>query len=263
MRAQSQSVAQQPGQRFQFEGVLPIRAGCPGCFTARLAPQPSTRYGQAVPDWTDELEVFCADIGSIARGKFAWARRLDAADDEEVHVASSIDSLATAVNYRLNLGQPVALGFEMPLFAPVPVDSNQLGKARPADVGAPAWCSGIGANVLATGLVQVAWLLEHLRRQVPDVPVSFRWDHFAEQQSGLLLWEAFVTAEAKGQTHEEDAKIGVEAFCAQLPKPGDAEADQTERPVSFIGALALWAGWDVDPLALRSACVLIRAQPPV
>jgi hypothetical protein len=215
-----------------------------------------------MPDWTDELEVFCADIGSIARGKFAWARRLDAADDEEVHVTSSIDSLATAVAYRMKHGYPVALGFEMPLFAPVPVQSDQLGKARPADVGAPAWCSGIGANVLATGLVQVAWVLEHLRHHVPDVPVSFRWEHFEKHQSGLLLWETFVTAGAKGETHEDDAKIGVEAFCAQLPAPGDPEADHTERPVSFVAALALWAGWDVDPGALRSACVLIRAQPP-
>lgn len=47
-----------------------------------------------VPDWTDDLEVFCADIGSIARNKFAWARRLQAADDEEVHAPASIDSLA-------------------------------------------------------------------------------------------------------------------------------------------------------------------------
>ena len=219
-------------------------------------------YGATMPDWTEDLEVFCADIGSLAKRKFAWARRLQAAEGEEVHAPGSIDSLATAVAYRLSQDQPVALGFEMPLFAPVPVESSGLGRARPSDKNAPAWSSSTGASVLATGLVQVAWLLKRLHEAVPQVPIHFRWEPFEESKAGLLLWEAFVTSDAKGGTDEEDAAIGVEAFCAQLPEPGDADADETERPISFVPALALWAGWDVGPEALRHACVLVRAQAP-
>jgi hypothetical protein len=229
---------------------------------AQSSPVARNRWYRPAMPWTDDLEVFCADIGSLAKGKFAWACRLPAAADEEVHAPASIDSLVTAVTYRLERGTPVALGFEMPLFAPVPLESGDLGKARPSDKDAPAWCSGIGASVLATGLVQVAWLLRRLHERVAAVPVHFRWDRFADRQSGLLLWEAFVTAGAKGETDEEDAAIGVEAFCAQLPTPGDADADETERPISFIAALAQWAGWDVDRDDFRSACVLVRAKAP-
>ena len=75
----------------------------------------------------------------------------------------------------------------------------------------------------------------------------------------MLLWEAFVTREAKGATDEEDAAIGVNAFCAQLPNPGDANAKETEQPLSLTAAAAMWARWHVPADALRSACVLVRA----
>ena len=86
-----------------------------------------------------------------------------------------------------------------------------------------------------------------------------RWETFETERQGLLLWEAFVTKQAKGDTHEEDAAIGVAAFCAQLPTPGDANADDTLRPLSLVAAAATWAGWDLPPDALRQACVLVRA----
>ena len=65
----------------------------------------------------------------------------------------------------------MALAFEMPLLAPVPVESSELAKAA-LRKGAPAWCSGPGASVLATGLVQVAWILERLHQPFPDAPVA-------------------------------------------------------------------------------------------
>lgn len=210
-------------------------------------------------DWTDSLQVFCADIGSIARGKFAWARRHPGEQDEEVHVPASIESLAGAVVYHLTRERPVALGFEMPLFIPVPAATQQLGKARPCDTNAPAWSSSVGASVLATGMPQIAWILRHVREHTPEATVHLDWESFAEAQHGLLLWEAFVTRDAKGATDEEDATIGVNAFCDQLPTPGDANADETEHPLSLVAAAAMWAGCDVPADALRSACVLVRA----
>ena len=64
--------------------------------------------------WPDDLQVFCADIGSIARDSFAWARRIPAADQDEVHQPESIEALAVAVVEALQNGEPVALGFEAP-----------------------------------------------------------------------------------------------------------------------------------------------------
>jgi hypothetical protein len=210
-------------------------------------------------DWSNSLQVFCADIGSIARNKFAWARRLPGEADEEVHAPASIESLAGAIVYHLERERPVALGLEMPLFVPVPAASQQLGKARPCDTNAPAWSSSVGASVLATGLPQVAWMLRHVREHLPKARLHFQWEPFAETQQGMLLWEAFVTREAKGATDEEDAAIGVNAFCAKLPNPGDANAKETEQPLSLAAAAAMWARWHVPADALRSACVLVRA----
>jgi hypothetical protein len=210
-------------------------------------------------DWPDSLQVFCADIGSIARGKFAWARRHPGEPDEEVHVPASIESLAGAVVYHLTRERPVALGLEMPLFVPVPSATQQLGKARPCDTNAPAWSSSVGASVLATGMPQIAWVLRYVREHAPEAAVHLDWESFAEAQQGLLLWEAFVTRDAKGATDEEDATIGLNAFCGQLPTPGDANANETEHPLSLVAAAAMWAGWDVPADGLRSACVLVRA----
>ena len=160
-------------------------------------------------DWLDSLEVFCADIGSIDRGSFAWARRHPAGDAEEGHSPGSIEGLATAVEYQLARDCPVALGLEAPQFVPVPEDSSALGRARPFDIGAPAWASNLGASVMATGIVQAAWLLDRLRRNCPDLDLHLEWEPFAAARSRLFLWEAFVSGSAKGASHEEDAEIGV------------------------------------------------------
>ena len=210
-------------------------------------------------DWTDSLQVFCADIGSIAQGSFAWARRIPGPGEGEAHAPGSIELLARAVGYELEAGNPVALGFEMPLFVPVPVESSRLGKARPCDANAPAWSSSPGGTVMATGLAQVPWLLRCIRELAPEANLHLAWEPFAAERSGLLVWEAFVSGPAKGETHEEDARIGMEAFCAQLPTPGDPIADETERPFSLVAAAAHWAGWDPQREELRSACVLVRA----
>jgi hypothetical protein len=212
--------------------------------------------------WPDNLHVFCADIGSITRNSFAWARRMPAADHEEVHEPESIEALAVAVVQALQNGEPVALGFEAPMFVPVPDDPNMLGKARPCDEGSPSWSSQVGASVLATAMVQIPWILDYIRQHAPDVHLHLTWESFEATQTGLLLWEAFISGDAKGDSHEDDACIGVQTFCDQLPTPGEAIAAQTPRPFSVLAAAATWAGWELPAEDFRSACVLVRAQAP-
>jgi hypothetical protein len=214
-------------------------------------------------DWTDQLQVFCADIGSIARDSFAWARRIPGSADEELlQRPESIESLAASVVQVLRDGEPVALGFEAPLFIPVPENPDRLGKARPCDAPSPSWSSSVGASVLATAMVQIPWTLRFIHEQVPDLRVHVQWPPFAERHDGLLLWEAFVSGAAKGQTHEEDARSGVQAFCEQLPNPGDPIATETERPFSVVAAAAIWAGFDLPIEDLHGGCLLVRATRP-
>jgi hypothetical protein len=91
-------------------------------------------------------------------------------------------------------------------------------------------------------MVQIPWTLRFIHEQVPDLRVHVQWQPFAEQQDGLLLWEVFVSGAAKGETHEEDARSGVQAFCEQLPNPGDPTAEETERPFSVLAAATVGRG---------------------
>ncbi len=213
-------------------------------------------------DWTDGLQVFCADIGSIARGRFAWAQRFPGSDGEELHRPKCIEALATSVVHALRDGEPVALGFEAPLFIPVPENPDRLGKARPCDAPSPAWSSSVGASVLATAMAQIPWTLRFIHERLPDLRVNVQWRSFAEQQDGLLLWEAFVSGAAKGETHEQDAVSGVQAFYEQLPNPGDPGAAETETPLSVLAAAAIWAGFDLPIEDTRHECLLVRATHP-
>jgi len=67
-----------------------------------------------------DLVIFCADVGSVKSGNFGWAR--SEAKDASVadNDASRPADLAEAVVRELRAGCPVALGFECPLFVPVP-----------------------------------------------------------------------------------------------------------------------------------------------
>lgn len=142
--------------------------GCPT--TSSRHPLPKRRFGTyswIVDMDTDTLEVMCADIGSIPRERFAWARRLPAQASEAEHDPTSIEAMASAIVACLQAGTPVAVGFEAPLFLPVPETPNALGKARPTDAGAPSWSSQTGACVMATGIVQAAWVLRRIFEQYP------------------------------------------------------------------------------------------------
>jgi hypothetical protein len=118
------------------------------------------------------------------------------------------------------------------------------------------------SSVLATAMVQIPWTLRFIYEQVPNLRVHADWPPFAEQQEGLLLWEAFVSGAGKGETHEDDARSGVQAFCEQLPNPGDPSAAETERPFSVVATAAIWAGFDLPVEDTRSGCLLVRATHP-
>lgn len=153
--------------------------------------------------------IYCADIGSVANRRFGWARTEAAGHEIERHRGGTeIDELVDAVSADLIAGRTVALGFECPLYLPVPEQALQLGRAR-AGEGNRSWSAGAGAGALATGAVQVAWTLRELRRRVPRTPALLEWRAFVRAGRGLFLWEAFVTDRAKAATHVDDATVAV------------------------------------------------------
>lgn len=205
------------------------------------------------------LAVFCADVGSVRQERFGWAR--DGDDPDEAQEISRPSQLVAAVVAELSVGHPVALGFECPLFVPVPEDELDLGRARHGEGNRP-WSAGAGTGAMATGLVQVAWVLREVRRQRPTTQLHARWSDLVAHGQGLFVWEAFVTAGAKGSSHNHDAAIAVAAFQAALPEIDAATAVTSPHSFSLVSAAALWSGWPVDLEALRDAPVVIRAAVP-
>jgi len=85
------------------------------------------------------------------------------------------------------------------------------------------------------------------------------WEAFNEAKSGLFLWEAFVTGEARSSAHVADAQAAVEAFTQSLPDPAAINAVVCSTPVySLIGAAMLRTGWSQSPEVLAQACLVIK-----
>lgn len=86
---------------------------------------------------TRHAMIYAIDVGSTLRGKegtaFAWAR-VPAAGG--VPMASpDLRALLDAITRDLHAGRNVPLGFESPLFIPVPDDEKKLSRARAGSWG--------------------------------------------------------------------------------------------------------------------------------
>jgi hypothetical protein len=206
--------------------------------------------------------IYCADIGSVPRNRFGWARGDPAAAEIERHRGGTeIVGLVDAVAVDLEAGRAVAFGFECPLFVPVPEAPLRLGTARIGEANR-SWSAGAGASALASGIVEIAWILRELRRRLPVATAYLDWHAFTAAGNGLFLWEAFVSAGAKATTHVDDATVAVAAFGEALPDPIAANAVAAERPLSLLGAALVWSGWSEDGDLLHAPCLVIKATPP-
>jgi hypothetical protein len=207
------------------------------------------------------LIIHCADIGSVRRGNFGWARFAVDATDSACDTGFDIHTFADALAADINAGHPVAVGFECPLFVPVPDDPKDLTSARPGE-GNRAWSAGAGAGSLATGLTETVWILERVRRRLSTpCAVHTKWKPF-QQSGGLFIWEAFVTDKAKSDTHHGDAELAVLSFREALPDPEKQNAIVCDGPVrSLIGGALLQSGWVSDLGRLTEPCLVVRVRP--
>lgn len=209
----------------------------------------------------DEVLLYCADVGSVRRGRFGWAR---GGLTGEIKTGTDIRKLAESVANDLRDDLWVALGFECPLYVPFRRDPSELTRARTGEGNRP-WSAGAGSGALATGLVEVLWVLEAVRDALDTTPrVHLNWDNVKGRGPGLYLWEALVSGSAKsasddGQSHAEDAAIAVRSFRQALPDLMQANAVQAERVQSLVGAALLRTGWSADPDVLHEPCLVIQS----
>ena len=208
------------------------------------------------------LIVHCADIGSVSRGNFGWARLVIDERNPACTTGRDIRKFADAIATDLNSGAHVAVGFECPLFVPVPEDPEGLTSARPGE-GDRAWSAGAGAGSLATGLTEAIWILDRVKRNTSIASAVFvKWQPFWSATGGLFIWEAFVTKTAKTGTHQRDAELAVMSFRDSLPDPDQRNAVVCHGRVrSLIGAALMQAGWAKELAWLAEPCLVIRVRP--
>jgi hypothetical protein len=205
------------------------------------------------------LIIYCADIGSVSRGNFGWARLMAEECRGACTTGRDIGEFADGIASDLNSGAHVAVGFECPLFVPVPEDPQGLTSARPGERDR-AWSAGAGAASLATGLTETIWILVRVKLKTSFAQAVFvKWHPFLATTGGLFVWEAFVTKAAKADTHHGDAELAVMSFRDSLPDPEKQNAVVCAGRVrSLIGAALMQAGWVKEPEWLDKACLVIR-----
>jgi hypothetical protein len=219
------------------------------------------------------LAIYCADVGSLKEldGRFGWARveLVDGAAASH-HTGRQIDDLVGTLEADLRGGVKVALGFECPLFFPVPLETARFYSSRAGEGNRP-WSVAAGLWALRAGLVQVPWLLAELRRRRPRDRVFLNWEQFEQARRGLFLWEAFVSRDAKlakaakgHSAHERDALTGALAFVDALGHDDLAAfpRDTDGRTLSLVGVATLWSGWADDPGVLHAGCLIVQALDP-
>lgn len=187
---------------------------------------------------------------------FGWARGYWSGESTEItDTDEEITELVRRIGADLDVGMPVALGLECPLFVPIRDDPTKLTAGRQGE-GSPAWSSQIGATVLVVGLTETIWILKRIRRR--NVHAFLDWGDFYKAGAGVFFWEAFVTGEAKSGSHIGDATVGVMTFAERVPSQVGSLIEE-EEVNSLIGAALLRTKWSKDLSLLETPCVVIKA----
>lgn len=204
-----------------------------------------------------DVVIWCADIGSIKNKKFGWCRGTIGVKDDFI-MGSSIQDFAGGIAKDISNGYKVALGFECPLFVPLPDDPVNLTSARRGE-GDRAWSASAGCGALATGLTETAWILDRVKKLVEvEIKVTFDWNEFINKSLNLFIWEAFVSKSSKSPTHTGDAEVAVKTFINKYPDIVQANAVTTENPYNLVAAALLRIGLSDDIGMLSERCIVLK-----
>lgn len=217
-----------------------------------------------------QVSVFGVDVGSVRRkGGFSWSTA-----DAVQRGQDNPRELGDAVLAALADGQ-VALAFECPLSVPVPEVSGDgwadLGRAR-AGEGNRSWSAGAGTGALATGLVQLAWLLRYVADgSKASLRVTTQVGVFMAHDADLLVAEAMVTNDGKpepvdGYQDHADALAAARRLGELLEQAssGQSESDVRCAPhvaLNVAAAAAMHAGVLLDPAELHGEVLVAKARP--
>jgi hypothetical protein len=203
------------------------------------------------------IAIYAADIGSIKSENFAWARLIN--KTEQICTDTSIHKLIDNISSDIVQDNLVCLGFECPLFINLPADPILLTSAR-AGEGARAWSAGAGCGSLATGLAEVLWILSNMQQNSKGkIKPTYKVDALLGGRANLLIWEAFVSSNSKGNSHCDDSIIAVRAFSERLNANSLLTDVSVSNPYSLVGAALLRSEITDDVGFLKEQCIVIKA----
>lgn len=213
--------------------------------------------------------IYACDVGTTRCSEktglpsFAWARVNP--EDGVIQVSSYIDKLVQQLESDIRQGCSIALGFEAPLFIPVPEDWKGLSKGREGD-GNRSFASPVGLTVCTLGIHQSAWILKRLYESSSGkCDFTLDWQRWPPRgyRPVLFCWEAFVSGAAHSERHQMDAATAVNFFYRHETNLQDArEPVSAEKPLSLIGIAALWSNWVSDLEFMHKPTLVMKPKEP-
>jgi hypothetical protein len=217
--------------------------------------------------------IYACDVGSTIKRRFAW-KRIGAPVENVSGQNFEIDCLVESLRRDFENGLSVALGFEAPLFLPVPQLASQLSKGRVGDSTRSCFAPA-GSSVATLAVHQAAWILQAIRTDnVRFTLAPTDWPPVGSEKI-LFCWEAFVSGSAKARCaahpgkpqrncqacsllHQGDADIALKGFREAFSVRPSVSAITASPTLCLIGAAALWSGWTTDTNVLREQVFVVR-----
>ncbi|WP_293811135.1 hypothetical protein [uncultured Bosea sp.] len=200
------------------------------------------------------LHIICIDVGSPA--KIGWA-------DDAGRIGSGLD-MGEALDRAAALvaqGQPVAVGFEAPIWTPRRAELARITGRRGGieTTYNRAWSAGAGTGALGAALALMPWTFARLRSVAGDCAVTVDLERFRDGSVPLFVWEAFVSGIGKGASHHDDALLAVKAFAARWP---DLESDVLPEPaLNHAISAAAASGLCTDSSELGMPAIVVGVRP--
>ena len=211
--------------------------------------------------------IYAIDVGSTLSNRkrevaFAWAQ-IYAHKPHDVVADKDINKLADAIRADLQSGLSISLGFEAPLFIPIPSNAGNLSRARCGEKDRP-WSAQAGLAVATLAVHQVAWLLKDLSDLKRMCLLSTEPEDWPPKDNRQILycWEAFVSGAAHSEEHLRDAATAAKYFLVHENTLLSANAVSANDSLSLFHSAAIWAGWLDDVRSLTKQLLVLRPTEP-
>lgn len=214
--------------------------------------------------WDYVRVIYAVDVGKTREPpNFAWAR-VGSEGDRDIIASSDIRILISRLEHDFKRGHSVALGFEAPVFIPIPESADDLSRGRKGE-GSRSCFAPAGSTVAMLGVHQAAWMLRMLSGSCGNAcTFTLDWKEWSPTASEQVFfcWEAFVSGDAHGTSHAQDAATAAMEFLRHEHALAAVNAVTTSRPFSLIGAAALWSGWTSNLDILHEPTLVIKPTEP-